>query len=220
MPLLQEDVKRNVVDQLAWDDRVDASQIGVTIDGGTVVLSGTVPTPYAREAAAQDARVVLGVTSVDNQLTVDLIEPVPPAPELEERMRRVLEWNPSIDADRITLSHLNGIVTVTGSVDALWKKFEVEYRLLDLAGVIGVVNELTVVPTKSISDELIADDIRAVIDRRIDIDIEDIDIKVENGVVTLTGTVPTWTARIAAMEAASYTLGVTAVIDKLIVTEL
>lgn len=218
MPMLAEDVKRNVVDQLAWDDRVDASQIGVTVEDGTVVLSGTVSTPFAREAATQDARVVLGVAAVDNQLTVDMVEAVPAAPELEERMRRVLEWNPAIDASKITLTQMNGVVTVAGSVDALWKKFEVEYRLLDLAGVLGVINELTVVPTKSISDELIADDIRAVIDRRIDIDIEDIDIRVEDGVVTLTGTVPSWTARSAAMEAASYTLGVKAVIDNLVVT--
>jgi osmotically-inducible protein OsmY len=216
--MLEEDVKRNVVDQLAWDDRVDASKVGVAVDGGTVVLSGSVATPFARQAATQDARVVLGVAAVDNQLVVDMVEPVPPAPELEERMRRVLDWNPAIDSERITLSHQNGVVTVSGSVDALWKKFEVEYRLLDIAGVLGVVNELTVVPTQSINDELIANDIRAVIDRRIDIDIEDVDIKVEDGVVTLTGTVPTWTARSAAMEAASYTIGVTAVIDNLIVT--
>ncbi|MFW5783578.1 MAG: BON domain-containing protein [Spirochaetota bacterium] len=218
MPLLEEDVKRDVVDQLAWDDRVDASQIGVTVDGTTVVLTGTVPTTLSRESATQDARVVPGVASVDNRLAVEALLPGPTTPSLEERATRVLEWDPEIDADRIVVTNRDGVLTVTGSVDALWKKFEVENRLLDVIGVMDVMNELTVVPTESVSDELIADDIRAAINRRVDVDIEDIDIEVANGVVTLSGTVPTWASRVAAMETARYTLGVTSVIDNLLVT--
>ncbi len=217
MPTKEETIKRDVVDQLTWDDRVDASRVAVTVDGGSVILTGSVPTPFAREAATKDAKAVPGVATVDSQLNIEVVEPGPSDTELEERMRKVLEWNPTFDADRITLSSRNGIVTVTGSVDAAWKKFEVEDRLLDLAGVVDVMNELTVVPSRNSTDELIADDIRAAIERRADVDIRDIDIEVENGVVTLSGTVPTWSARHAAMETARYTLGVTAVHDELVV---
>ncbi len=217
MPLKEEAIKRDIVDQLTWDDRVDASRIAVTVDDGSVILTGSVPTPYAREAATKDAKSVPGVATVENQLTVEIVEPGPSDAELEERMRKVLEWNPTFDADRITVSSRNGIVTLTGSVDAAWKKFEAEDRLLDLAGVVDIINELTVVPSKSTTDELIADDIRATIDRRADVNIEDIDIEVDSGVVTLSGAVPTWSARHAAMEAARYTLGVTAVHDEVVV---
>ena len=38
-----ETVKQAVVDQLVWDNRVDASKIEVEVDLGRVVLSGSVP---------------------------------------------------------------------------------------------------------------------------------------------------------------------------------
>jgi osmotically-inducible protein OsmY len=72
---LDETIKKDVVGQLYWDSRVDASEINVTVDEGTVTLSGSVPTFLAREAATSDARLVHGVTWVDNQLRIVYPQP-------------------------------------------------------------------------------------------------------------------------------------------------
>ncbi len=40
--MTSQDLKTRVVHQLQWDDRVDASDIGVTIDDGYARLTGTV----------------------------------------------------------------------------------------------------------------------------------------------------------------------------------
>jgi osmotically-inducible protein OsmY len=35
-------VRDNVIDELVWDPRVDANEIGVTVKGGVATLHGTV----------------------------------------------------------------------------------------------------------------------------------------------------------------------------------
>jgi len=48
-----EEVKKNVADELSWDDRVDATDVSVDVRDGRVVFSGTVLTYAARRAAAE-----------------------------------------------------------------------------------------------------------------------------------------------------------------------
>jgi osmotically-inducible protein OsmY len=62
--------------------------------------------------------------------------------------------------------------------------------------------------------------VEAAIERRRNVNIEDIDIRVENGVVTLSGTVPDWDARRAAINAAEFTKGVIDVLDELTIQPL
>ena len=50
-----EEIKKDVVDQLYWDNRIDASSVTVEVDGGRVKLKGTAPTYTAKEAARMDA---------------------------------------------------------------------------------------------------------------------------------------------------------------------
>ncbi len=84
-----------------------------------------------------------------------------------------------------------------------------------LRGVIDVVNKLAVVPTEDINDKLIAEDIEAALERNLYVNAEDVTVKVENGEVTLTGSVPNWHARGKAYDVAAYTLGVKDVHDYL-----
>jgi hyperosmotically inducible protein len=55
MARTEEQIKRDVVDQLYWDNRVDASDVTVEVSNGTVTLRGTVPTYFASTAALNDA---------------------------------------------------------------------------------------------------------------------------------------------------------------------
>jgi hypothetical protein len=62
--LLESDVQ----EELDWDPQVDRSRIVVKADDGRVTLSGSVPTYVQMLRAADDARVVGGVSEVDNGL--------------------------------------------------------------------------------------------------------------------------------------------------------
>jgi hypothetical protein len=65
-----EEIKKDVVNQLAWDSRVDASNISVKVEDNEVSLSGTVPFFSEKDNAENIAWAVDGVYSIDNELNV------------------------------------------------------------------------------------------------------------------------------------------------------
>lgn len=217
---VDEDITRDVVESLYWDTRVDASNITVAAKDGEVVLGGTVPTYRARWAAEEDARVIRGVTQLRNDVAVryPATVSVPSDSDILDDIRRDLLLDPDIDDADIQITVNDGWVTLRGSVPSLWEKDLAGEVASTSRGVLGIDNDIAVVPTRSKVDEVIADDIIAELDRRALVDPGDIDVTVADGHVTLLGTVPTWRARQAVHHAARYTLGVVAVIDNLVVT--
>ena len=120
-----------------------------------------------------------------------------------------------IDASNITVSAAYGQVTLKGAVEALWQKYRAEDIASGVRGVVGVANEIAVVPKEDVLDEEIARDIVDAINRNANVDADKVDVRVEDGYVTLTGTVQDWVAHEAAYEAAVGTLGVKGVTDEL-----
>ena len=113
----------------------------------------------------------------------------------------------------------NGRVTLRGSVDTLWKKIRIEELTLGLNGVLGITNELAVVPTERYVDKAIAEDIEAALDRNVNIDVDLIELKVENGKVTLSGTVGSLPDFRAAQKIAENTPGMLMVDNELIIRQ-
>ncbi len=220
MPKSQKQLVQDVVaDQLAWDSRVDASQIRVEARDGRVILRGKVPTFSAKRWALADALAVAGVESVDDEIQVEYPTTVtmPDDSQIQARVEMALAWSPSIDASRVRVSVDHGVVTLDGTVDAFWKKMHAEGVVFDVANISRIENHLTIVPTQDIVDEAIADDVIAAIQRSRFVDADLVDVSVTGGRATLTGTVPTRSARRAAYDAAAYTPGAKEVRNDLIV---
>jgi Predicted periplasmic or secreted lipoprotein len=217
MVLTDEEIKKRIVDELYWDDRVDASKVLVRVEGGKVTLTGTVPNYNAKIRAETDAYAVRDVAWVDNRITVSypVVRAIPTDEDIRQAVIKNLSNDPDLERTDIRVRVKEGIVTLEGSVDAYWKKWEAEYTTCNIRGVCDIVNMVAVVPTMQIADKVIAEDVRAAIERKRSVSIEDIDIRVENGVVTLSGTVPDWDARQAVINAAKYTRGVIDVLDEL-----
>jgi osmotically-inducible protein OsmY len=118
---------------------------------------------------------------------------------------------------------INGIdsnVVLEGSVDSFWKKVYAEALADGASGVIKVTNSLMVVATKKVVDETIAKDVTEALRRNATVDADSVGVTVENGVVTVTGTVVNWGAKTAAFFAALCTRGVVHVDDRLTVKRL
>jgi osmotically-inducible protein OsmY len=218
MKSIDEEVKKDVVDQLFWDSRVDTANVTVVVEKGAVTLSGTVENYAALQAAITDAWTTPGVTSVENKLEVDYQLSVPQDQEIRKRIEQLLDWNPVIDPADINVSVNSGWVTLEGSVDTLWQKNRAEYIALDIMGVKGITNKLSVIPTEDILDEKIGADIQGALHRNVELNINWVNVRVENGTVTLTGTVPTQSAHRAAYEAALFTAGTKQIEDNLVVS--
>jgi osmotically-inducible protein OsmY len=214
-----EDIKRDIVAELFWDSRIDASNIRVEVVEGLVTLSGEVPTFASRSAAEFDVWQVVGVQSVDLRLTVHAAAALIGYDDLTAHLRNVLEWNSGLDASGIEITAEGGVATLSGSVQALWQKQLAEDLVSAVAGVTEVVNRLTVVPTLRVADDAVARDLSAALARNARIDDRKIDVTVRNGSVTLSGVVGDRGALEAALDAARLTPGVTEVVEALTLAE-
>jgi osmotically-inducible protein OsmY len=212
-----EQLKQDVTNQLTWDSRVDASDIKVEVDGGVVTLSGSVPS-YSASSSAQDvASSVRGVVTVNNLLTVEFptTYTVPSDEEIQQSVENLLEWDFNVDESDIDITVENGIVTLEGTVDSYWESSSAQSDAERASGVIDVVNKLVVVPTEKISDELLGERIADRIERNTVADLNQISIEVEDGEVTLSGTVPSWYVWSSVYDAVQYTAGVVDIHDEL-----
>ena len=214
-----EEIKRDVTEQLYWDGRVDASNIRVDVSGRTVRLDGTVPSYSARQAAYISAMAVPGVASVENNLIVKYPEGAakPADSDIKSSIEHIFKWSADVEPEDVAVSVSAGVVTLRGAVGSYLQKIRAEELAVNVGGVLGVTNELAVVPTAEVSDSSIGDYIMAALDRITEIDPNTLDIKVENGVVTLSGRVPDWGIYRTVLDIARYTPGVVNVIDYLIV---
>jgi len=212
-----EEIKKDVVDQLYWDSRIDASSVKVEVSDRKVALTGKVPSYTAKLAAETDTLTIPEVASVTNNLEIHHPAGVklPTDIEIQGNVVNSLIWKTNIDSTNIDVAVDKGIVTLKGSVPSYWQKILAEELAYDMMGVLSTINKLTVVPTENIIDESIAKAITASLDRNSNIDVDSINLKVEEGVVTLSGKVPNWAAYYDAVNSASHTVGVINVINNL-----
>ncbi|MFP4015475.1 MAG: BON domain-containing protein [Halanaerobiales bacterium] len=210
MPRSDDVIKQSVESQLEWDTRVDASNISIRVDNGVVTLTGTVPTYRASRAAEDTAWIVMGVTSVINNLLVEYSSDitVPGDDEIKINVETILSANPDINILDMDISVTGGIVTLEGSVDSYWKILHAEELISNLPGVLGIKNNLAVVPSRDIVDETIARDVVDALERNAYVNEDNVTVKVDDGVVTLSGTVSSSYALNEADITVSYTPGV------------
>ncbi|MGK7395228.1 MAG: BON domain-containing protein [Candidatus Cyclobacteriaceae bacterium M3_2C_046] len=208
-------IKQNIIDQLNWDDRVVASDIDVDVDQGKVKLQGVVPTFDARLAAEADATIIPGVSEVINELEVRYSSEsfAPTNEEIATNIRKIYQWNSHIDVNSLSVTVEDGLVTLEGAVKSYWRKMQAEELAQSVKGVIKVLNKLTVVPNKDVVDEVVADDIVNALDRNQNVKVNDIDVKVQDGIVTLSGQVSDWPTRQNIYRTALYTRGVVDIKD-------
>jgi osmotically-inducible protein OsmY len=215
-----EEIKKDLIDELYWDNRVDASSVKAEVSDGTVTLTGTVPSYSARDAATAAAWSIEDVTGVTNLLTVRFPSDfaVPTDDEIKTSVERTLGWNPDIYSLDIDVNVKAGVIELEGTVDAYWKRWKAEDLVSNLRGVLDIENHLAVVPSESFLDKDIAKDIEEALERDLYVKAEDVTVMVEVGKVTLTGAVSSNYARNRAYEAAAFTQGVIEVDNNIVVT--
>lgn len=217
--LREEKLKKDVIDQLYWDSSVDASRIKVVVSDGTVTLTGNVPTYGNRIAADKDASSVRGIRGVDNRLVVQL-NPSHAAPtdsEIQSSAQSLLTWGLDDLSPDIHVAVDGGVVTLEGTVDQFWKRWEAEHLIPNLRGVTEVRNHLVVVPIENVVDEEIAGHIEAALDRDAYVFTGDVTVEVKDGKVSLSGQVESSYAARRAFDIAAVAPGVKQVDHELMI---
>jgi osmotically-inducible protein OsmY len=206
---------RRVLEELAWDTRVDETDVGVEVDNRVVTLTGHVDSYAKRKAAEQAAHRVPGVRDVANDIQVHIPGSVGKTDtEIAQAVRRALQDDVYVPDEDIETTVSNGWVTLVGDVDHYREREDAERAIVRLRGVRGITNMLTV-HAKEIPPYAIREAIEQALDRRAAREAERIKVHVDNGVVTLTGEVHTWPDRRAVVGAAAHAPGVRSVVDHL-----
>jgi osmotically-inducible protein OsmY len=214
---IDEAIKSDVVEALSRDSRVNLARITVDIDDGHVSLSGDAPTLYAIQAAVQLVSCVPGIRSISNRLVVDKSVRCSPDAAIQRCAEQMLGWNVSLNIAKLSVTVEQGVVVLRGEVSAYWKRNRAESLLCDLQGVVSVVNELAVIPELAPHDRVIADDVRMAIERCDCAAKDRIAVQVDQGLVILSGEVPSLWSKQNTQQLAESILGVKGVVDNLVV---
>jgi len=131
-----------------------------------------------------------------------------------------LKWDPYLSSSEIGISVKDGIVTLTGVVDAYWKKVAAENAVKRVSGVTAVVQKIEVRLSESgkRKDTDIAEAIQSAFKWSVLVPKDKIKIKVENGWVTLEGDVEWEYQKNAARKAVEKLAGVVGVTNNIRVT--
>lgn len=142
--------------------------------------------------------------------------------ELQRKVIEAINWEPLLSAAEIGVVAFNGIITLTGSVNSYAKKEEAEAAAKNVLGVKAVIEKIDVVPDDKIqkSDNDIAIEILNAFKWHWDIPNDRVQVKVENGWVTLTGYLEWNYQKEEAKKAVSVLIGVKGIINNIMIVSL
>ena len=210
-------IKTDVLNELKWDSRVDETDIGVQVKEGIVTLVGNVDV-YAKKIAAREAaHRVHGVLDVVDELQVKVAGiGAPTDTDIARAVRDALEWDAFVPDEKITSTVSLGIVTLEGVVPTWSQRADAERVVRGLAGVRGVINQITVM-AKAVDSSRIKADIEEALERQAEREARRIGVSVKDGVVMLTGRVRSWIEKDTIDRVVGFATGVKRVDDRLIV---
>lgn len=208
-------IREDVLAELSWDSRLDATSLGVQVTNGVVTLTGSVKS-YAEKLAAQEAaHRVESVRDVANDLQVVADGAHARSDtQIARAVRQALEWDVQVPHERIDSTVDDGWVTLTGDVHAWSERADAERAIRFLAGVRGVTNQIDVKPENLRADEIRRAIARA-LERRAEREAKHVRVEVRNGKVTLTGRVQSWNELQAILGTVEHAPGVRSIEDNL-----
>lgn len=138
---------------------------------------------------------------------------------LQQDVQDALKWEPQLHAAEIGVTALDGIVTLTGTVDSYAKKAQAEEAAKNVTGVKAVVEKIIVHFDNwgEKSDNEIANEVLNAFKWHWDIPHDNVRIKVENGWVTLEGEIEWNYQKEAAKKTVSSLMGVKGVINDIMI---
>ena len=131
---------------------------------------------------------------------------------IQQDVQDELEWDPLIGKMEIAVRVIEGVVTLEGQVEHYSQKYAAERAALRTAGVRAIANDIRVAGRLA-NDTEIAVNIVRVLEAHTDIPVERIKVLVQDGQVTLSGSVDWQEQRSAAETLVRHVRGVVSVID-------
>lgn len=214
-----EQLQRDVMDELKWDPMVAASDIGVSAKDGVITLSGYVDSYSKKYAAEKAAMRVSGVVAVAEDIEVRFNK-VGRRDDtaIAEAILSAFKWSTLVPESKLKVKVEEGWVTLEGAVDWQFQKDAAYKAVRDIAGVRSVTNAITLKPRLEKID--IEKSIRQALHRRATVNADSIRVHTEGGKVILNGKASTWNERREVEKAVWSSPGVTDVEDNIAIAAL
>ena len=213
--LSDREVAQQVLSELRWDSRLACTDISVNVIDAVATLTGTVSS-YAKKVAAQEAaHRVAGVLDVANDIRVEPVDHFSRSDtEIASAVRNALEWDALVPNELITSTVSDGWVTLEGDVEFWREREDAERAIMRLAGVVGVINKITI-HKKPVDPKELREQIEYALERRADREAERVRLDIHDGAVDLWGRVHSWQEKRAVIGSIAHAPGVTRVVDHL-----
>ena len=186
-------IQQMVEDELASIPGLWSTQIGVSVGGRVVTLSGDVSTLEQLGAATAAALGVTGVQAVANDIQIRALHHAPTDTALAEAIVQRLAWNASVPDGAISVVVHEGNVILTGEVHWDFQRRVAESSVRHMRGVRWIDNRITLTPREP--SRRIREHIRTALGRGALTHGYPIDVAVADGSVTLTGFVSSHQAK-------------------------
>ena len=207
--LLEIDVRS----EFGWDPLLDATRIVVHADGGTVTLSGVVPTYYETVLADEDASRVGGATSVDNRLLVGILGEATVDEAIIDGCATALDSDRFVPHGSVRVAVSAGWVTLRGEVRHHLQRKAAERAVRHVDGVVGLTDRINLTSGPIPSD--VVNRIKRAFERNAIIDASLIGVTCADHTIYLDGTVPDRFAMEEAVGTAYLAPGVREVVSRL-----
>jgi osmotically-inducible protein OsmY len=209
------DLKERIMRELKWDSRVSWASINVEVNDAVATLRGFVPS-YAQKIAAQEAaHRIVGVLDIANDIEVKPVNHyMRTDTEIASGVRSALEWDALVPDEMIQSTVSDGWVTLEGQVNYWRERTDAERAIRRLAGVVGVINKITI-RKQAVNESELREEIESALETRAAREADRLRIKIEDGAVDLWGRVHSWQERRAVLGSISHAPGVTQVRDHL-----
>ncbi|MES2520720.1 MAG: BON domain-containing protein [Bacteroidota bacterium] len=210
-----EELQKDVQNAIKWEPLLHAAEIGVSVKDGVVTLTGNVDS-YAKKSEAENAtKNIVGVKVVVENVEVKFNSSYSKKDDndIASEILNAYKWNMEVPNDKIKIKVENGFITLEGDVSWNFQKNAARDAVSKLAGVTGVLNNILIKPETQ--DAVEKADIENALERNWSLREDEVNVKVSNHKVTLTGTVGSWYQKDEAARIAWSAPGVWEVVNEL-----
>ncbi|MBU3593665.1 BON domain-containing protein [Polynucleobacter sp. 71A-WALBACH] len=208
------EIQKDVLTELMHDPHIHAGHIGVEVSNGVVTLSGHVESYYEKWKAEKATKQVKGVNALAQEIKVILPgSSTRSDSEISYQIQSLINWSNINPDNNIKAKVEAGFITLSGTVESHSQKELVQHLIANLIGITGICSLINVEPKLSIP--LVKKDITDSFRRQAIDEANNLDIAIDNNIVTLSGKVHSWSERNSAVNAAWTIPSVKNVVDKI-----